>query len=1212
MIMTGTTDTTLGMPTIVFTDIEDSVRAAGALGDYTFRDAMLNPLHLRASASIARHGGTLRRTIGDSYLVTFDHADAALQCVVEIQQGLAREPISCVDPSGAAWTIRVRVGIHSAESEVSLDDLRELVGTDVNFAARVLTLGRGGQIIVSDGTRHAAGGRERFLWEEWRERRIKSFDQPETVWELLWDGRSRGEPGSRWLPDWFSRDVNEFIGRESLMAEIREQLTAEGHPLLVLHGPPGVGKTRLAVQTVLGLGAAYEAGVAFVPLADGDPLGGTPRTPSGLASSIARAVKAPDRVVEDAGARLVDFLNEGRPDREWLIVLDGWEACDGAETLAWFGRVIRGCRRVRWLVTSAIQLELVDIGRRRSIPPMAVPTLDATPLDEAESFHLLRARVEQRGQVLPLDDASARAIRAILGQTEGHPLSIELAAAWIGELSLFEVADLVRDDPIRLLRVPPGGHKPGPARHQSLESCLWWLARLLPDDQRAVLHRLADLPETFDAALAGAEQGLLEHWLIRWRQVGLLERVDSQRTTRYRLRRIVREYCRGLGPAEATRRPAVFRTLDDPGAILADLIACWSSRDRPAWGRHVDAYRRLAEKLLKFAETLVAMEVVDEGLARWPTDVRLRQLSGLALVRYGSVDRAWQVLSLLEEEGHVDAETLGLLGRTFKSMGVIATGHEERERRFREAFVHYRTAYDRFGDYWLGINAATLAMVIGDQAVAVELAREVGDVCERQLLEREETGGDLYYLHATLGEVELVLGDHHEAARHYRQAVRDARGRFGDVKSTRDNARLLLALDRYADARADVEEALAIPNVVVFVGHMIDRPDREEPRFPPEAERRVTRAIRERLGPTCLNALIGYSSAACGSDILFLEALNELKDRGAEAHVVLPYDRDEFVADSVDIIPGASWAARFDRCLKRANVVTCSPRRLTFDGISYRFANLFLQGLAATRAEELETGLRFLVVWDGRSGDGPGGTADTIDRWRAQGHEVEIISLPEILGLSSPRMPASPDDRPGPSVPLPSGPGMRIMAVLYGRVVGFETLVESQFSPFVEHFLGLLARRLDETVPEPLKRNSWGNGIFLAFDGVKDAAVAALDLCAAVRETDWTAHGLPAGLSLRVGLHAGPVFYGRDPVTNRQNAIGDHVARASAIESASRLGRVCASREFAALVAAEGLAGLRCHYLGQAAPAGGGEQIPIYEVREAREGHASPKSALAP
>ena len=47
-----------------------------------------------------------------------------------------------------------------------------------------------------------------------------------------------------------------------------------------------------------------------------------------------------------------------------------------------------------------------------------------------------------------------------------------------------------------------------------------------------------------------------------------------------------------------------------------------------------------------------------------------------------------------------------------------------------------------------------------------------------------------------------------------------------------------------------------------------------------------------------MNAGIGFSSAACGTDILFLEAMIA---RGAAVHIVLPWPADEFVKTSVDL-----------------------------------------------------------------------------------------------------------------------------------------------------------------------------------------------------------------------------------------------------------------------------------------------------------------------
>src|SRR5205085_4831434 len=99
---------------------------------------------------------------------------------------------------------------------------------------------------------------------------------------------------------------------------------------------------------------------------------------------------------------------------------------------------------------------------------------------------------------------------------------------------------------------------------------------------------------------------------------------------------------------------------------------------------------------------------------------------------------------------------------------------------------------------------------------------------------------------------------------------------------------------------------LRIPNVIVFAGHMIDRSDRPVPRFPPEFEPMVAQAIRGKID--ILKPGFGFAPAACGSDILFLEAV---LDVGAEITVVLPYNKEEFVRDSVDLLAGASWRSRF-------------------------------------------------------------------------------------------------------------------------------------------------------------------------------------------------------------------------------------------------------------------------------------------------------------
>ncbi|MBI2361812.1 MAG: hypothetical protein HYV15_00290, partial [Elusimicrobia bacterium] len=166
-----------------------------------------------------------------------------------------------------------------------------------------------------------------------------------------------------------------------------------------------------------------------------------------------------------------------------------------------------------------------------------------------------------------------------------------------------------------------------------------------------------------------------------------------------------------------------------------------------------------------------------------------------------------------------------------------------------------------------------------------------------------------YQLHATLGEAALVLREPAQAAAHYARAAAAGRGRYADLSSTRRQAGLLL---RAAGSDEAPIAALRVPRVVVFSGHMIDRRGRRAARFPRRLEPRVRAELRERLRG--LDAGIGYASAACGADILFLE---EMLRRGGEVRVVLPSPPEKFRRDSVDAA-GAGWGRRFDAVLARA------------------------------------------------------------------------------------------------------------------------------------------------------------------------------------------------------------------------------------------------------------------------------------------------------
>jgi len=236
-----------------------------------------------------------------------------------------------------------------------------------------------------------------------------------------------------------------------------------------------------------------------------------------------------------------------------------------------------------------------------------------------------------------------------------------------------------------------------------------------------------------------------------------------------------------------------------------------------------------------------------------------------------------------------------------------------------------------------------------------------------------------------------------------------------------------------------------------------------------------------------------------------------------------------------------------------------------------------------------------LAARDGRPSAVPGPTAWTVERWRELGLRVEVIRLGDLEAGQATSRPAR-----APQA-LPGGLESRIMVMLFADVVNFSTLQETQVPLFVAHFLTVIRDLKQALTLQPRMENTWGDGLFLAFEGLVEAARFAQDLVKRVKHMDWEGLGLPAELNLRVALHAGPVYVGMDPVTGRSTCFGTHVNKAARIEPITPPGQVYASQAFAALAAAEDAPGLQCEYVGQLPLAKGFGTFPMYLLRVVEE-----------
>ncbi|HSL21495.1 MAG TPA: adenylate/guanylate cyclase domain-containing protein [Vicinamibacterales bacterium] len=549
------------------------------------------------------------------------------------------------------------------------------------------------------------------------------------------------------------------------------------------------------------------------------------------------------------------------------------------------------------------------------------------------------------------------------------------------------------------------------------------------------------------------------------------------------------------------------------------------------------------ERALAQGNALLAYDLASAVLRRDPQSVRGRQLQALALARSGAAAQARRLLTDLRDEGCRDEETLGLLASVTKD---LALRRSARSPQLQEAFDLYFEAYERHESYWAGINAATLALLMEDEGRARAIAACVRELCTRRL--EACPVDERYWIVATIAEAALIAGDLDGAGRWYAQALAAAGQRMGHLASTRRNARLLLEALRRPEA---LDELVPIPCVAVFAGHRTDTADRIPSRFPPDAEGAVHAAILRHI--QAVRCGVGYASAAAGGDILFLEAV---LDAGGEIHVVLPFERDEFLRTSVGA--GTAWAERFDRVLARAReVIVASPHPLPRLPASFQYANELLLGLAMMHARQFETTPAALALWDGATGEGAGGTSDAVSAWLDSGLAPLIID---------PRTQRHWTAAPRPETERGCAPGTGdadVLSMLFADAVGYSRMTDAQVATFTSEFLGRVRTLVDALPEPPLVVNTWGDGLFFAQRSPEDGATLALGISALSAPE-------AGGYEFRIALHAGPATRFLDPLTGRINFAGSHVSRAARIEPVTPPGQVYASQAFVALLLARG------------------------------------------
>lgn len=558
----------------------------------------------------------------------------------------------------------------------------------------------------------------------------------------------------------------------------------------------------------------------------------------------------------------------------------------------------------------------------------------------------------------------------------------------------------------------------------------------------------------------------------------------------------------------------------------------------------------------------------------------------------------------------VSCDELCLMARTFKDAWLkdkAASDLEGAKKWYEKAFascVENRPGQATFP----AVNLATLALLAGRKTEAKKWARRVLSLENKALKDPDQAA----WQPPTMGEAYLVLGRISKARDQYVQ-LRNLDLR--DRASARRQARLLL---RHHGLNAhELDECFSLPRVAVFAGHMIDHPQRENPRFPKSLEKAVRRALQKRMDE--LNIGIGYSSAAAGADILFAELMIE---REGEVQIYLSGPKDDFRERSVAFSDDDSWISRFEMVLSQsANPTDRSPEHQPSDrSLGYVFANHKLNGMAAMRARTLGLDLVALAVYDGHSGDGEGGTADFVNGWRQRialcggwdddGKiliELDTLDLHQIAGRKRRDMPAylgsNKETNRHSQRSRFQVQGMRqdIKAMLFADVQGFSRLTEDQVPIFFNRYMRTLSQLIDEASCRPVVSETWGDAVYMVFDEIEHAGNFALHMRRRLSpppagSLDWESLSLPPDLAIRIALHAGPVFPLIDPVMRRISFTGRHVSQAARLEPITQAGEVYATESFAALAWFDGVSDFSCEFVGAKALAKDYGEVRVFRL----------------
>ncbi|MEO8106310.1 MAG: adenylate/guanylate cyclase domain-containing protein [Actinomycetes bacterium] len=542
-----------GLVTFLFTDVvgstllwEEAPEAmAAAMAEH---DRLIEAVVARRRGHVVRPRGE-----GDSRFAVFSRASDAVLAAVDIQRTIRTQPWPTPRP------VTIRLAVHTGEADVRDGDY---YGRAVNRAARLRSVGHPGQILVSGATHDVAQdivGSD-LTMHPLGAIALADLERPEPVYQVEHPGLERDFPPLR------TSDRNrvrlpplpaDFVGRATVQKEISSLLTFDGHRLVTLTGPGGIGKTQLAVATARAVRSHFPDGVVFVSLAD-----------VGDASTALYSLAAAAEVREQRDEPLVKTICRSLSSGPALLILDNCEQVSGFDSLV--GDLLQEGTQLTVLATSRTPLRL-QAERRFPVPPLEIPDEDVvvdSPMRALTfsgiDFFVRRARAVDPDFALTTE--AVPVVVAICRGVEGSPLALELAAARTDVLSLGDIKRRLSEQ----LTLLADGHSDLPERQRTVRSTIAWSTSLLNEDERRLLFALGELAGPFvlsdaEAMHTGKDTPMTVARLV---DSSLVQRLRSGSGIQFRMADAVREFCRNELVGAASLGDTRLRLLHHLSAML--------------------------------------------------------------------------------------------------------------------------------------------------------------------------------------------------------------------------------------------------------------------------------------------------------------------------------------------------------------------------------------------------------------------------------------------------------------------------------------------------------------------------------------------------------------------------------------------------------------------------------------------------------------------